>query len=154
MTATSPARWLPFAAALLFFLGALTGILVSAAYTEKIDASHESLLAAHIAALMGCFWLLGLDYTLPRVALGDGARLWMVRLTVLAVYANWLVTVIKSFLKVQGVDYLGEGANDAIFGMLTLTVVIPTLTGSGLWAWGLWRGMGSADQESSPPRQR
>ncbi|MCP4807994.1 MAG: hypothetical protein GY913_32065 [Proteobacteria bacterium] len=55
----------------------------------------------------------------------------------LAAYANWLVTLIKSGPAVHSVGYLGEPVNDVVFGVLTVLVVLPTLAASGLWVWGL-----------------
>jgi hydroxylaminobenzene mutase len=49
------------------------------------------------------------------------------------------VTLVKALLKVQGIDYIGEVKNDTIFGILTLSVVIPTFVSSGLWILGLWK---------------
>ena len=142
MTSTTgdPGDRLPFAAALLFFVGGLNGILVSLSMTSQLDANPDFMLAAHLNALMGCFWILGLAWTLPRVRLSSGGLLWLCRLTVLAAWANWLVTLVKALLDVQGIAYLGEGANDGIHTALVITVVLPTLASSGLWAWGLRPG--------------
>ncbi len=54
----------------------------------------------------------------------------------LAAWANWLVTLIASFLGVNGLDYTGNRANDIIAFLLQSLVVLPTLVGSGFWAWG------------------
>ena len=63
---------------------------------------------------------------------------------VLATYANWAVTLIKSLLKVHGIDYLGEPRNDVIFAALTLLVVIPTFAASFLWIRSLWPAKNAA----------
>ena len=51
-------RWLSFLAAVLFGLGVLTGPLVAMAMTKGIG-DPGSMLAAHLNALLGCFWMLG-----------------------------------------------------------------------------------------------
>ncbi|MEC9071178.1 MAG: hypothetical protein VX938_02310 [Myxococcota bacterium] len=130
-------RRLCFAAALLFFIGGLNGVLVSAAMTGTLDANPDFMLAAHLNALLGCFWLLGVAWTLPRIRLGDRAVTGLVVLTIVAAWSNWGVTLVKALLKVQGIAYLGDGANDVVHTALVATVVLPTLVASGLWAWGL-----------------
>jgi len=129
------------AAALLFLIGAFTGIVASAAMVGKLDAHGGSMLAAHLNGLMGCFWILGLAFTWQWVKLGDTLTIWLARLTVIAAYANWGVTVLKSFMKVTGIDYTGDGNNDFIFGILTVSVVIPTILSAFLWTWGLFSGL-------------
>jgi hydroxylaminobenzene mutase len=136
--AKDPTGQLYRAGALLFGLGALTGILVSASFSGKIGGSPQFMLAAHLNALMGCFWLFCVGVSWDRLSLKPAHARLLLRSTVLAAYANWVVTIAKSLLEVQGIDYVGEVSNDTIFGLLTLTVVIPTLLSSGLWVRGLW----------------
>ncbi len=137
-------RQLATAAGILFFLGAVTGILVSAAMTGKIDASGPAMLASHLNALMGCFWLVCVALTWQWTELSAQGTAWLVRSTWIAAYANWLVTLVKALLKVHGIDFIGEAANDVIFGALTLTVVLPTLASSWLWMQGLRRGLANS----------
>ena len=126
------------AGASLFVLGAVTGLLVSASFGGLLPSSPEFMLAAHLNALMGCFWLVCVGVTWERVSLSPSASRWLVRAALLAAYGNWLVTLVKALLRVQGINYLGEARNDAIFAALTLTVVIPTFIASALWVRGLW----------------
>jgi len=134
------AHRLSFYAALLFLLGSITGILVSAAFTEKISANGHFMLASHLSGFLGCFWLLGIAFTLRWVELSSGGLAWLYKSAILAAFANWLVTLIKAFLDVRGIDATGDTANDVIFGALTLTVVIPTLVSAWLWTKGLRSG--------------
>jgi short subunit fatty acids transporter len=46
------------------------------------------------------------------------------------------VTLIASFFGVNGLEYTGARANDVVAFLLQTLVVIPTLIGAGLWAWG------------------
>ena len=138
MSSDDSTRNLYLSGAILFGLGALTGVLVSATFTGKLSAQPHFMLAAHLNALMGCFWLVCLGTTWDRLELtARWARVLKI-CTMITAYANWGVTLLKSLLKVQGIDYIGETSNDAIFGLLTIFVVIPTFVASFLWIRGLW----------------
>ena len=65
---------------------------------------------------------------------------WMAWLLIVSNYANWLVTAIKALFNVNGVEFNGQAANDVIYVILVLTVVIPAIVGCGLWVWGLMAG--------------
>lgn len=133
------ARRLGAAAAGLVLLGLLTGFLVAAAMTGKVGADPHAMLASHLNALMGAFWLLGIAWSLPLLALGDGELRWLVRLATTANYANWLVTAVKSFLRVAGLEATGVSANDIVFVLLTALVVLPSLGAAALWLRGFVR---------------
>jgi len=60
----------------------------------------------------------------------------LVKSAIIAAYANGLGTLIKSFVRVRGMDYINESTNDIGFIALTLTVVISTFVSAGLWTWG------------------
>lgn len=130
-----------YSAAVLFFMAAVTGLLVSAAYSHKIVANPKFMLGAHLNALLGCFWLLGLAYSLQWVRLSEKATNLLLMTAVLSAFANWFVTIIKSFMNVQGIDFTGHKENDLIFVILTLSVVIPTFISGWLWVQGLRRGI-------------
>ena len=51
-------------------------------------------------------------------------------------FANWALTLVKAFLKVSGIAATGNHTNDAIFGMLTLLVVLPSLIAATAWLYG------------------
>ncbi|MBM4360251.1 MAG: hypothetical protein FJ096_19260 [Deltaproteobacteria bacterium] len=133
------ARRLGAASAGLILLGLLTGFLVAAAMTGKVGAEPHAMLASHLNALMGAFWLLGIGWSLPLLALPEGQLAWLVRLAVVANYANWFLTCIKSFLRVAGLEATGHPANDGIFVLLTGLVVLPALGAAGLWLRGFTR---------------
>jgi hydroxylaminobenzene mutase len=46
---------------------------------------------------------------------------------------------VKAWLRVAGVDFIGQAANDAIFITLTVTVVLPALAAAGAWVYGFRR---------------
>ena len=122
----------------LFFLGAVTGVLIPTAGDDSVKFSR--LLAAHLNALLGCFWMLGLAWTMPRLACSPGQLRALCSLTVLACWSNWAVTLAKAQIGVAGLDFGEGGANGAIWLALVLTVVLPTIGGSALWFWTAWKG--------------
>lgn len=124
-------------AAVLFCLGLATGVLVSAAMTGKIPADPHAMLASHLNALLGSVWMLAVAWTMPMSRLSRTARDRLLLGVTVANYANWGLTLIKAFLHVAGVDLLGEPVNDAVFGALTLLVVLPSFAVASAWAWGL-----------------
>jgi len=130
------ARLMAHAAAWLMLLGLLTGGYVSSAMTGKVPADANMALAAHLNALMGTFFLLGVAWTLPMLrygAVGQHRLAWAV---IIANFSNWAVTCVKAWLRVSGVDLLGQPVNDAVFVTLTLTVVLPSLAAAGAWVYG------------------
>jgi hydroxylaminobenzene mutase len=140
----SNTRWqkrLAFFGASLFFIGGLNGILVANAMEHGLAERAHVLLASHLNALLGCFWMVAVGWTLKWVDAPAKRISVLCSLTILAAWANWLVTLIKAYLDVRGVAYTSDGANNAIFLVLTLTVVLPTLVASFLWALGLWKGL-------------
>ena len=96
-------------------------------------------LAAHLNALMGTFFLLGVAWTLPMLRYGAVGQQRLAWLVIVANFANWAVTGVKAWLRVSGVDFIGQAANDAIFITLTLTVVLPSLAAAAAWVYGFRR---------------
>jgi hydroxylaminobenzene mutase len=87
--ATRPlARELGAAAAGLVLLGLATGFLVTGAMTGKLGADPHAMLASHLNALLGAFWMLGIAWSLPLLRLERGQLAWLIRLATLANYAN------------------------------------------------------------------
>lgn len=135
-------------AARLFLLGMLTGIWVAVVFTQGraigIDLgfrpTHERMaLAAHLNALLGTFWLLGLAFTLDYISFSPPGRWRLATLTTLAAYGNWAVTLLASILDVRGLEFGGSTANKVIAALLQICVVIPTLIAASAWAVGLTR---------------
>ena len=133
------ARFLAHAAAWLVLLGLLTGGYVAAAMTGKVPADPQMALAAHLNALLGAFFLLGVAWTLPMLRYGAVGQQRLAWLVVVSNFANWAVTGVKAWLRVSGVDFIGQPTNDAIFGLLTLFVVLPSLAAAGAWVYGFRR---------------
>lgn len=127
------------AAAWLLLLGLLTGGYVAAAMTGKVPADPHTALAAHIGALLGTFTLLGVAWSLPMLRYGSVGQKRLAWLFIVPVYANWAVTSVKALLHVSGVDYTGQGGNDAVFITLNITVVVPVLIAAAAWVYGFRR---------------
>lgn len=125
------------AAAVLLVLAFATGVLLGMAMTGKVDADSHEIVAAHLNAILGCLWIAALAFTLPMLAFGEAGRRRLVYATVVPAYANWLVTTVKAFVHVAGVEPTGNHANDAIFATLTALVVVPSFGAAIAWAWGL-----------------
>ena len=130
-------KQLAMSGALLFFIGMLTGVWAAVALTGQVKVGIPHLaLAAHLNGLFGGLWLLGVAWSfeflhysekgLRRLAIGVGIPAW----------ANWLVTLVASFLGVNGLSYTGVPANDAIAFLLQAFVVVPTLVACAFWVWG------------------
>jgi (hydroxyamino)benzene mutase len=140
MDTSKLSRGLVFQAAVLFVIGSFTGIYLSLAMTGKIDVDDKAAMAAHLNAYLGAFWMLGVAWTLQFSRLSISSMRIMTIAVALANYSNWLITFVKSALKEKGLDFVGSIENMAIHGSLILFVVIPTLVGSIMWAWGLRPG--------------
>ena len=133
------ARLLAHASAWLVLLGLLTGGYVAAAMMGKVPADGQMALASHLAALMGAFLMLGVAWTLPMLRYGATGQRRLAWAFILANFANWFVTGVKAWLRVSGVDATGEPVNDAVFGVLTLSVVLPALGAAAAWVYGFRR---------------
>lgn len=138
---TETRRRLAAAGAILFAVGMVTGIWSAVALTGMVKVGMPRLaLAAHLNGLLGGLWLVAVAWTFEFLSYdAHGLRRLAVVVTI-AAWANWLVTLLASFFGVNGLQYTGERPNDVIAFLLQTLVVIPTLIGSGLWAWGFKKG--------------
>ena len=104
-------------------VGFATGGVLACAMTGKVTADSHTVLASHLNAVLGCFWLLALAFTLPMLRFGEKGLRRLVLVTVIPNYGNWAVTLFKAFLRVAGVGLTGQGNNDLVFGLLDVFVV-------------------------------
>lgn len=131
-------RVLARAGAGLVLLGLLTGILAGGALSGRFPSiDGKVVLGAHLAALMGAFFIFALAWTQPLLHLGERGRARLAWAVIGSNYANWLVSTVKSGLGVHGVDLTADARNNAVFGVLTLLVVLPSLGGAAVWVWSL-----------------
>jgi hypothetical protein len=124
------------AAAWLFFLSLLTGLLLAAAMTGAVSADAGTVVAAHLGGLLGCFLLLGAAWTFPFLRYAERGRRRLGWAFIVGCYGNWALTLLKAFLHVAGVARTGEAANDLVFFLLTIFVVLPFLGAGAAWAAG------------------
>ena len=86
-------------------------------------------------------WTTGFtNYRFAIPHFGERGRAVLCWLTIVPAYGNWAITQAKSALKVSGLSFTGEAANDAIALLLNAFVVLPTLAAGALWTWGLRPG--------------
>lgn len=137
-------RRLGFHAALLFLIGALTGLVLAGASTGAVGADPHAVLAAHLNAILGTFLLLGLAYTSRHWNLNEKLKGALVLTFLVSCYANWAVTLTKAFLHVRGLEFSGDARNDTIAGLLTALVALPTLLGAGLWTFAMRKPLATA----------
>jgi hydroxylaminobenzene mutase len=132
-------------AAVLFFLGLLTGVYAGVVLTEGkalglhlAKPQHERLaLAAHLNCVLGCFWILAVAFTLEHTRLSAKGKLALAWLVTVANYANWSITLLASLLDARGLALEGDPKNDVVAVLLVVGVVLPSFVTSGLWAWAL-----------------
>ncbi len=130
------ARKLGRSAALLIVLALFTGFLVAGAMTKQFDAEPHALLAAHLNAFLGAFWMLGVAWSLPLLRLSAKSQQALCWLTIVSNYANWFLTGLKGILKVVGVTATSDPKNNLIYAALSVFVVLPSLAAGLLWLWG------------------
>jgi (hydroxyamino)benzene mutase len=134
---SSTARLVARAAACLLLVSLLTGVLIAAAMTDGISAEADNLLGAHINAFLGALLLLGFGWSLPLLHYGEVGRRRLAWLFIATYFSNWLLTTVKSFLHVKGLDWTGPPADNVIFVLLTLFVVLPSIAATVAWILGL-----------------
>ena len=135
---TKPNLLLARGAAVFMLLALLTGALAGLALGGTIGGDGHTLLSAHLAALMACFFCVAVAWTLRFIRYGN---VWQTRLAWLVIIgngANWSITTVKAFLEVDGVALTGDAANDVVFVLLNVLVVLPTLAAAVIWVVGLW----------------
>jgi hypothetical protein len=134
---TNVQRQAAFLGAVLLIISFATGGLLAMAMTGKVSADAHGILAAHLNALFGCFWLCAVAFTLPLTRFGETGAKRLVLLTAIPAYANWILTVTKAFLHVAGIGLNGNGGNDGVFVALNVFVVLPSFGAAVVWAYGL-----------------
>ena len=132
-------RKLAFSGALLIAVGFFTGIYSAAALTGTIVLSIPRLaLSAHLNALLGGMWLLAVSYSLQFLNYGEAQKNKLRLLTVVPAWSNWLITLIASFLGVNGLQYNSDPKNNVIAAMLQIFVVLPSLFSAVYWVRGFY----------------
>jgi hydroxylaminobenzene mutase len=129
-------RLLGAASATLFLVALLTGLFAGAAMSGHLHVDPHAALAAHLNALMGTFLLGSFGWTLPMLRYGAVGKRRLAWILVASSFANWAVTTTKAVLLVSGLEPSGSGANDMIFVLLQVTVVLPGIGAAVAWVLG------------------
>ena len=128
---------LAMAGALLFLVGMLTGLWSAVALTGKVKVGIPHLaLAAHLNGLLGGLWLIAVAWTFQFLSYGEKGLTRLAVAVAVPAWANLIVTLIASFLGVNGLEYTGQRANDLVAILLQTSVVLPTLIASAFWVYG------------------
>ena len=137
MSFTALQRRVAAAGAMLLVIGFATGAILAAAMTKKVNADTHEVVAAHLNAIFGALWIVALAFTLPMLRFGDRGKARLALVTIVPAYSNWLITLVKSFLFVTGVEPTSDGTNTAVFVALTIFVVTPSFVSAIAWTYGL-----------------
>jgi hypothetical protein len=139
-------RALAASGAVLFGIGMVTGLWLAAAATGDFPALTRQLArGAHLNGLLGGLWMIAMAWTFDFLRYESKGLRRLSWLVGIASWANWLVTLIASFLGVSGLQYTGDLRNNVIAALLQTLVVLPTLIACFFWAWGFRaRAVGSA----------
>lgn len=127
--------------AMLMVASLLVGGLAAGAMSGTLTIDGKMLLAAHVTGIIGVFFIFAVAWSLPALRYGETSRRRLAWAVVIANWANLLIGTAKAPLAVHGVGYTDSGANNVVFILLNLFVVVPTFVASVAWAWGL-RGPG------------
>ena len=138
MNSSSAARELTRNAAIVMAIGLLTGVFVAAAMTKQVNADAHAALASHLNAVLGCFWMVSVAYSMPMLRYGETGLRRLGWLTTIPNVGNWIITALKAVLHVSGVAATGESKNDLVFGLSTVFVVVPSFAAVGAWIYGFF----------------
>ncbi len=123
--------------ALLLFVGMAYGLYVALVMTGTAPGDPDMALGAHLNALFGALWLLGMGWSLRYVVLSDRLLYVAVVSTLIGAWANFGLSAIKALTGDLAITVSGDATNDVLFVARLVIVVIPCLLGPGLWVWGL-----------------
>jgi hypothetical protein len=130
---------LAFHGALMLFAGMVYGLYVALVMTGDLPGHAEIALGAHLNALFGALWLLGMGWSLRFVVLSERLLRIAIWSTLIGAWANWIISALKAFSGDVAISFSGVGSNDVLFAARIFLVIIPCLLGPGLWVWGLHR---------------
>jgi hydroxylaminobenzene mutase len=131
---------LALSGALLFSIGLFTGIWTAAALTGKVVVAIPHLaLATHLNALLGGMWLILVSYTIEFLSYDLAQLKKLFWLSVIPAWANWFVTLMASFIGVNGLAFSENRNNNIIAVGLQTLVVLPSLIASIYWVRGFYK---------------
>ena len=134
---TGQQRRLASHGALMLLLGMIYGVYVALVMTEQAPGEPEMALGAHLNALLGSFWLLGMGWSLQFVVLSPRLLRLAVGLTLVGAWSNWILSALKAVSGDLAISFTGAASNDVLFGLRTILVIVPCIVGPAIWVWGL-----------------
>jgi hypothetical protein len=117
----------------------VTGVFIAAAASKAVPADQTMALGTHLNAWFGLFTLLGVAWSLPLVALGDGAKRAMAWLLIFATLNNVWFGMVKAWWRAHGLVPSDDPYELAAGVGSNLIVVIPATVALVMWTWGLWK---------------
>ncbi len=129
-------RFVGRSGALLLLLTLLQGGYVAAAMTGQVPADVKITLAAHVTGHLGALFLFAYAWSLPLLRLGATGRKRIAYALVVANFAGLIVGSAKAIPAVHGVALNDNPANNTVFGLLNVLVVIPMLAAAAGWIYG------------------
>ncbi len=114
-----------------------TGLWSAAALTGSVTLKIPRLaLAAHLNGLIGGLWIIAVALSFNFLGYQEKQLKRLALLVALPSWANWILTLIASFIGENGLTYKGDRANDSLAFGLQALVVAPSLIGSLYWVRG------------------
>jgi hydroxylaminobenzene mutase len=135
----------------LFAVGLVTGLWSAAALTETVKVAMPRLaLIAHLNALLGGMWLIVVAYTFSFMGYQEHQKRRLMYAIAVPAWGNWLITLLASFLGVNGLAYNANPTNNSIAFLLQSVVVVPSLIAAAFWIRGFYYKDKSNEQQRDP----
>jgi hypothetical protein len=132
------------------FISLLTGVWVGAVMTDGraifmelhfTPSAQRLALIAHMNAMLGCFWLAALAFTIEMTSFDEKKKKLLGLAITVICYANWGVTLVGSFMDKKGLEMVKDDPKNNVMAIfLIVLVVVPALAASAAWAFGLRSG--------------
>ncbi len=126
-----------FFGALLVVVGLLTGFYAAAALTGQAPGDGRMVVAAHVTTLMSGLVLAAYAVSLPYLRYSHVGCTRLALVFIVSGVAGWAFNFAKAVFATHALQPNGTPVNDVLFGVGTLTVVLPFFGGAVAWAWGL-----------------
>lgn len=139
-TASSPfsgdQKFVAKSGAWLFAVSALFGGYAAGGLSGQIPIDGKMALGAHVTGLISALLLFAYAWTMPMLSYGEVGRKRLAWALIVSGFANLFIGSAKAIPAVHGIALTGDAANNVVFGLLNLFVVLPVLAGGFAWAWG------------------
>ena len=117
-------------AVMIFLLANIVGLLIIPSQQDLFPSTSRKIIESHLNGLLGCFWLLGIAFTLNWIDLSAKSTVILIANAKIASCTLITLPLITAF---------NTGISDiAFFSIFLALVVAPTIISSILWIKGLW----------------